>query len=233
MTKNFVTAPDRRPMIERMDGAEAQSLSPSEVESLCRQAVGGDTPALERLLWSYHGRLLGAARRKIGVDWQGKLDAEDILQETYVHIFADIGKFQYTGEDSFFHWASRILDHRFIDQVRRLRAQKRDLLREATPAAGNDSRYDGFIARCFPDLSTPSIAMSRQDAQRAIVMCMAQLPEHYRTVVQRHYLDEESLSSIAADMNRSEDAVRRMASRALDQLEVCLGRASKYIRSRG
>lgn len=219
-------------MIGGMDAPE-HHLSAAQIEALCRSAVGGDPSALERLLWVYHSRLLAAARRKIGVDWQGKLDAEDILQETYVHIFADIATFEYQGEDSFLHWASRILDHRFIDQVRRLRARKRDAQRETAPAASSDSRYDGFIARCFPDLSTPSIALSRQDALRAIVMCMAQLPEHYRAVVQRHYLDEEPLSTIAVEMNRSEDAVRRMASRALDQLEICLGRASDYVRSRG
>ncbi|MBL8878393.1 MAG: sigma-70 family RNA polymerase sigma factor [Phycisphaerales bacterium] len=219
-------------MIEGMDAPD-QHPSSVQIESLCQSAVRGDTAALERLLWIYHGRLLSAARRKIGVDWQGKLDAEDILQETYVHVFADIRGFQYQGEDSFLHWASRILDHRFIDQVRRMRARKRDAQREIAPAAAGDSRYDGFIARCFPDLNTPSIALSRQDALRAIVMCMAQLPEHYREVVQRHYLDEEPLAAIASDMNRSEDAVRRMASRALDQLEICLGRASDYVRSRG
>lgn len=219
-------------MIDGMDNPPRPALTSVEVENLCHRAIGGDAAALERLLWEFHPRLLSFARRRVGVDWQGRIDPEDILQEAYVRIFADIAGFQPAGEDSFLHWALRIVDHRFIDQVRRLRAQKRDVLRESAPVAEQQSRYGGFLSRCFPDLNTPSLAMSREDAQRAIVTCLARLPEHYREVVQRLYLEEEPLAKIAADMQRSEDAVRRMASRALEHLETCLGRASEFVRSR-
>lgn len=220
------------PMIDDMDNLARSAMSPQEIERLCQRSIGGDAAALERLLWEHHPHLLSFARRKVGMDWQGKFDPEDILQEAYIQIFADIAGFQYDGEDSFLRWAVRIVEHRFIDQVRRMRSLKRDVARESAPRAGEESRYGGFLARCFPDLNTPSLALSREDAQSAIVMCLARLPDHYRQVVQRFYLDEEPLAKIAADMHRSEDAVRRMASRALEQLEVCLGRASSFLRSR-
>lgn len=200
------------------------------VEALCRAAAGGDAHALERLLWLHHGRLLSFIRRKVGVDWQGKIDPEDVLQETYVGIFADIGDFAYRGPDSFYHWAARRIDHRFIDQVRHWRRKKRDAARDtaAAPVSGSLSRHELLLERCLPETATPSRALRRADAVAAMLTGLARLPEDYRVVVQRLYLNEEPLAAVAADLGRTEDAVRRLAGRALEKLQEHLGHASRY-----
>ncbi len=211
----------------------AQPLDPAAIATWCEQAAAGDQDALEKLLWAHHGRLVGLARRKIGVDWQRKIEPEDLLQEAYIEIFGAIGAFTYTGEDSFYRWATRIVEHRFIDQVRHWRRRKRDAAREVRQVAGGASGTQSLLARCLPDLGTPSVAMRRQDAEAALMSCFARLTDDYRVVVQRLYLKQEPLSSIAADLGRSEDAIRRLAGRALERLAQCLGRASRYLSSQG
>jgi RNA polymerase sigma-70 factor (ECF subfamily) len=210
-----------------MDSPQPHSLDAAAIEALCQSASGGDAEALEQLLWHHNARLLGFVRRKIGVDWQGKIDAEDVLQEAFVKIFAAAKDFTYAGEDSFYRWASRIVDHTFIDQVRHQRRQKRDATREVALSSG--SRHGMLLDHVLRDSLTPSRVMRREDAVAAMMACIARLPEDYRLVIQRMYLEEEPLKQIAADMGRSEDALRRLAGRAVEQLGQCMGRASRYL----
>lgn len=211
-------------------------LTPEEMEGLCKQASEGDQEAVTRLLCYHHNRLLGFTIRKIGVDWQGKIDAEDVLQEAYVSIFNGIAGFSYQGEDSFYHWASRIIDHRFLDQVRALRRKKRDAAREVSAAQGgspNDSRHGNMLSKILPDFITASHIMRREDAIGAMLTCMAKLPEEYRVAIQRLYLDEEPIKVVAADMGKTEDALRRLAGRAVERLAACMGHASRFLSNIG
>lgn len=216
-----------------MSSESQPPLNQNPLETLCNQAAGGDAAALEQLLWTHHARLLGFARRKIGVDWQRKIDPEDILQEAYVDIFNTIGKFGYRGEDSFYHWATRIIDHRFIDHVRHWRRKKRDASREVHAAGSASTSHQSLLERCLPEMKTPSMALRREDAIGALLACIARLPDDYRVVIQRIYLQQQPLSAVAAELNRSEDAIRRLSGRALERLTRCLGRASRYFSSHG
>lgn len=210
---------------------ENNQADPATVEAWCRQAANGDTAALERLLWAHRGRLAGFCRRKIGTDWQGRIDVDDLLQDSLVDIFKDIGGFAWQGEDSFYRWAARIIEHKFIDRVRALRRKKRDAAREVAAPNQSTSRHESLFDRCFRETMTPSRIMRREDAVSALMTCIAKLPEDYRLVVRRYHLNEEPLSVIAADLGRSEDAVRRLASRALERLAACLHKASRYLSS--
>ena len=191
-------------------------------------ARSGDERALEALLGSVHDRLLGRAARKIGPEWRGRIDPDDLLQETYVQAVADLGSFRDADEEPFYRWIASILDHRFIDAVRRLRAKKRGEGRAAVAPAGL-SRHESFLGQCLPDLGTPSILPRRQEAVAAMMVAIARLEPDQRMVVQRLMLDQEPLDEIARDMGRSEDAVRRMGSRAVEKLRALMGDASRFL----
>lgn len=208
-------------------------LSPAQLEELCQRASSGAEEAITQLLCYHHNRLLGFTIRKIGVDWQGKIEPEDVLQEAYVAIFAGISGFTFQGEDSFYHWASRIIDHRFLDQVRALRRKKRDAAREIALAPGSVSKHESMLNRLMPDFITASHVMRRQDAVAAMLTCMAKLPEEYRVTIQRLYLDEEPIKKVAEDLGKTEDALRRLAGRAVERLAACMGHASRYLSNAG
>lgn len=199
----------------------------AEIEKLCRAAADGNAQALERLLWRYHERLLSFARRKVGVDWNGKIDAEDVLQEAYVEAFRSIAGFESRGDDAFYQWMVRIVEHRFLDHVRRWRRKKRDAAREVQPRASQDRAT--ALAGLLATLNTPSVALRREDAVAAMMSCIARLPDDYRVAIHRLYLLQEPLAAVATDWGRSEDALRRLASRAVEKLQQCMGRASNYL----
>lgn len=211
---------------------EQESRGPvgeEDVAALCAAASGGDQEALERLLWVHHHRFHSFARRKIGVDWQRRIDADDLLQEAYVEVFKAIATFEPRGEDAFYHWVTRIIDHRFVDQVRALRRKKRDVTREVGRGAASAASRDSLLERCLPDETTPSRIMRREDAVGALMGCIAQLPEDQRVVVERMYLNEEPAAQIAQEMGRTEDAIRGLATRAVANLRRGMGRASQFI----
>lgn len=207
--------------------------TPSEVEALCVSAATGDEDAITRLIAAHHHRFLGFTIRKIGIDWQGKIDAEDVLQEAYLGVFTGINQFTSQGEDSFYHWVTKIIEHRFLDQVRALRRKKRDAAREVAFDPHQSSKHQAMIDRLMPDFTTASRVMRRQDAVGAMLLCMAKLPDDYRQAVQRLYLDEEPIKQVAADMGKTEDALRRLAGRAVERLAACMGHASRYLSNAG
>jgi RNA polymerase sigma-70 factor (ECF subfamily) len=207
---------------------DSRETDVTTIKAWCEQAAS-DPGALEALLWTHHQRLLGFARRKIGPDWQGLIEPEDVLQEAYLEAFSSIEQFTYRGEDSFYHWVTRIIHSRFIDNVRRLRRQKRGGAARHVRETGSSSRHETLLDRCLTDSRSPSRAVRREDAVAAMMTGLARLPEDYRTVVERVYLNQEPVAAVAAELQRSEKAVRHVASRALRRLAQDLGRASRYL----
>ena len=199
---------------------EKELDGPGDVGALCRAAAAGNADALTTLLLLHHARLLEHAVRKVGPDWRGKLDPEDLLQEAYFDVFTAIGSFAYQGADSFYHWTVQIVDRRYVDQVRRWRAGKRDVAREqrAGAAGANTSTYQRLLDRHLRDSHTPSRSVGTQESVGVVMCALARLPDDYRHVLRRVYLNGEALAAVAADMHRSEDAVRRLAGRALERL---------------
>jgi RNA polymerase sigma factor (sigma-70 family) len=191
-----------------------------DVETLCRDAAAGNAEALTSLLLQHHRRLLEHAVRKVGPDWRGKLDPEDLLQEAYSDLVSAIASFTYQGADSFYYWAVHIVDRRYVDQVRRWRAGKRDIAREQRRAAigANTSIYQGLIERHLRDSRTPSRSVGTQESVGVVMCALARLPNDYREVLRRVYLNGEPFPAVATDMRRTEDAVRRLAGRALERL---------------
>ena len=209
--------------------ADASTSDPARVEALCRRAAAGQADALEELLCVHHRRVLGFLKRKVGVQWLGKIEPEDVLQEAYVEAYKAMPRFEYQGEDSFYRWLSQIVDHRFFYHVRHWSAQKRDAAREVAGGRRSSDSLNGLLEQCLRDTQTPSEFLKHQDAAGALLGCLAHLPEDYRTVVQRLHLDQAPIATVAAEMGRSEDALRRLSGRALEKLRECLGRASRFL----
>jgi len=202
----------------------------AQIEGWTRAAAAGDLEALEALFGAMHDRFLGLARRKVGVDWQGKIDPDDILQEAYIAAFGGIDKFEPDGEGAFYRWVAAIVDHRFIDAVRKLRRLKRDITRQQRMPS-RISRHESLVRQLGDRHGRPSKVVRRQDAIGTLMACIAQLPEDQRIAVQRIHLDEAPVAEVAKELGRTEDATRRLAGRGLERLEKLMGRRSRYLSS--
>ena len=215
-----------------MNSSSQPYLDACQIESFCLAAASGDTGALEQLIRHYHPQFLGFTIRRVGVDWKGKIESEDVLQEAYISVFNSIASYEHRSIDSFYHWVTNIISRRFIDRIRHVRRKQRDVAREVKARYSVQASYDDLLSQCSPDIVTPSLHARRAEATCALLACIERLPDNHRDVVKRRWINEEPVSEIANDLGISEEAVRGLANRAKQTLTKCMGQATKYL-SRG
>ncbi len=155
---------------------EAQRVISSDaIQALVTRAAGGEADALEGLIVLSHGRLLGFARRMIGPEWVGKIDAEDVLQDAYAAMYRDLAQCRAENLDAFLAWAREVIRNRFIDSARRARRAKRSVVGEQRWQVLHE-----LIARLERDRPSVSAGLQREDLRAALMACLARLPEQLR-----------------------------------------------------
>src|SRR5262245_6399844 len=96
------------------------SLHPAPVPgSLLRLARAGDRSALGKLLESYRRYLLLLVRLQINRKLQSKLDADDLVQETFLEAHGTFAGFRGNTEKELMSWLRSILASQLAAQARR------------------------------------------------------------------------------------------------------------------
>src|SRR5437660_12925892 len=100
----------------------------AEPARLLSEARSGDAAKLGRLLEMYRRYLKLLARVQIGQRLQGKVDASDLVQETFLEAHQNFGRFRGTTEPELVRWLRQILAANLADLFRRyLGTQGRDV----------------------------------------------------------------------------------------------------------
>src|SRR4051794_31221129 len=86
---------------------------------LLEQARGGDEAALGDLLASFSRYLNLLARVQIGRRLQGKVDADDLVQETFLEVHRQMANFRGTTQAEFIAWVRKILAGQLALTIRR------------------------------------------------------------------------------------------------------------------
>jgi RNA polymerase sigma-70 factor (ECF subfamily) len=196
----------------------------ADPEHLLRGARQGDTATLGRLLELYRRYLGLLARVQIGQRLQGKVDAEDLVQETFLEAHRSFGRFRGTSEPELVRWLRQILAANLADLLRRyLGAQGRDvrLEREIQDAFDRSSVLldHGLVA---PE-SSPSQQAARREQAVLLADALDQLPEDYREVLVLRHLEGLTFPEVARRMGRSLDSVEKLWMRGLARLRQSMG----------
>src|SRR5207237_3309306 len=100
----------------------------AEPEHLLQEARGGDAATLGQLLELYRRYLALLARVQIGQRLQGKVDASDLVQETFLEAHRNFARFRGASEPQFVRWLRQILAAKLADLCRHyLGTQGRDV----------------------------------------------------------------------------------------------------------
>jgi RNA polymerase sigma-70 factor (ECF subfamily) len=198
-----------------------------EPEPLLERARAGDAATLGRLLELYRRYLTLLARVQIGQRLQGKVDASDLVQETFLDAHRGFPRFRGTTEAELVRWLRQILA-----------AKLADLLRRYLGTAGRDVRLEREIADALDrssvlldrGLMAPQSSPSQQAARREQAVLLAnalgELPEDYREVIVLRHLEGLKFPEVAQRMGRSLDSVEKLWLRALARLRQLLGGTS-------
>ncbi len=180
----------------------------------------GDEDALGTLLSSNEAYLRMLAEVQIGRSLRGKVDACDIVQETFLEAHRAIRRFQGTEENQFVAWLKAILSARLANTMRHyLGTQSRDLRLEERIQEELDQSAASFGGILIDPNSSPSQQVVGAEQSRLVAEAVSRLPEDYRQTIVLRHIDGLTFPQIAETMNRSLDSVEKLWLRGMTQLK--------------
>jgi RNA polymerase sigma-70 factor (ECF subfamily) len=197
-----VSEPDQT-LIERIRAHDEQAL--------------GDYLALRRpQLGAFIERRLGAALRR-------KIEPEDLIQETSAEAVRSLPQVEF-GDREVFGWLCQIAERRIIDAHRKyIASQKRSAGREVPIHAPADTSRGGLVDLLIASMTTASQAFSRDQKQIRIAEALERLNDEQRLALRLRYVDGLPSKEIAAQLGKSDGAVRVLLTRSLARLQQILG----------
>ena len=177
-------------------------------------ATRGDPAAVSHLLERYLPGLRAFVRLRTGDVVRGHEEHSDIVQSACRDVLENLERYKHGGDEGFRRWLYRTALRKIADRYEYYRAKKRDVGREGLMGSHWSSAPGA--------MPTPSQhAIANEEAMR-IERALASMPDDYREVVVLSRYTGMSHREIAAEMGRSELAVRTLLSRALARLAELL-----------
>jgi RNA polymerase sigma-70 factor (ECF subfamily) len=193
-----------------------------QIATWLAEARGGSDEALGHLLEAFRPFLLALARQRVRADIKQRLGFSDIVQDTYEDALKAFPRFDGDSEQELKAWLRRILLTNVAQSYAEAHRQKRDIGSEVS--LGTDP---GLGIGISPTAIKSEARARAQD--EALQQALAQLPADYREIIQMHHYDRLTFGEAGELLGRSEDAMRKLWSRAIDALRELLeaGNASR------
>jgi RNA polymerase sigma-70 factor (ECF subfamily) len=168
--------------------------------------------------------LLRLQARKIELDPRlGKrFDPSDLVQETMLRAHENLPHFEGGSESELVGWLQEILGNVVIDEIRRARAQKRDVTLERSlddVVTGSATRLDTYLTADSP---SPSEQAVRREELVRLAGAIERLAADQRDVVIHRDLLGTPVVEIARQMGRTEKSVAGLLLRGRRRLRELL-----------
>ena len=190
-----------------------------ETGTLVKQASQGDRPAVELLLQRHLPGLRAFIRLRAGPMIRKRESESDLAQSVCREVLEHLDKFQYGDETGFKRWLYTTALRKILHRYEYYAADKRNVMREVPgPAQGGTTHGDASLLDSYRTFSTPTQhAMKREEVER-VERAFDGLRDEQREVISLAHVVGMSRAEIAAQLGKSEGAVRTMLSRALAEL---------------
>ncbi|HUG70854.1 MAG TPA: RNA polymerase sigma factor [Pirellulaceae bacterium] len=193
---------------------------------LIQRAIDGDRAALSQVLLIHHDSL----RRHIVYESAGQrlgvMLADDILQQTFVKAAQSIKHFQNREPGSLRGWLKTIATNLIKDAQKRRGRERRATSPHASHS--DDGSFFQAVERLSCDHTPPIKRVQRTESIRRLRVALASLPPEQRDVVERYYLQTQTLEQIAAATGRTIASIRGVCYRARKNLRSLMGGSSLY-----
>jgi RNA polymerase sigma-70 factor (ECF subfamily) len=191
----------------------------TDVDQVLEQARAGDRQALGELLELYRNYLGLLARVQIGRRLQRKVDAGDLVQETFLAAHRDWPQFRGTSERELIGWLRGILAGKLAKLVRSyFGTQRRNVLLERDLTAELDRSSRVLDRGLLHKEDSPSVQVAQREQGVLLADALSLLPEDYREVLILRHLEGLSFADVSERLGRTVDAVKQLWVRALDRL---------------
>lgn len=184
-----------------------------EFTDLLSRAQAGDRDAQGQLLEPLRDFLRMLAVRQLDARLNGRIDASDIVHETYITALGSLEQFRGSQRPEFLAWLRTVHEHVVQNLARKhITTRKRTVIRERPIC---DSQFPQLAALSE---STPSGNLMRAELILNLLRMLDQLPSDQREAIRLRYFESKSLESISAQMQRSESSVAGLLKRGLQSL---------------
>ncbi len=191
-------------------------------ERLLERIRDGDGAALGRLLELYRNYLRAIARPLIGQALRVRLDASDLVQETFLKASREFDGFVGSTESELTAWLRRILVRTLINQAKHHGRRARDYHRQESLEAMLDRSSEAAQQALAAPSPSPSGHALRREQAVLLADALERLPSAYREVFILRNLEHIPFDEVAVRMGRSPGAARVLWKRAMDRLGLLL-----------
>jgi RNA polymerase sigma-70 factor (ECF subfamily) len=177
-------------------------MTPADIETLIARMALGDRAAFSQLYAATSAKLFGIALRVL----DNRAEAEDALQEIYVKLWHNAGRYQSNGLSPM-TWLITVARNHAIDRLRARKAGTADMDEAADLADLSPGPEDQLIAA---------------SDRAALTRCLATLDPDRAEAVRRAYIFGDSYADLATRYGVPLNTVRTWLRRSLLKLRECL-----------
>ncbi len=197
------------------------SQDPAETQGLLEQAKTGDHSAFEELFNRHRGRLQKAIAIRMDRRIAARVDASDILQETYLEAFKRLPRYLQQEGMPFYLWLHWIAREKVLGLHRRhLGADKRAVQREV-PLMPADSSVE-FVSGMIGRGPSPSQELAKAELAEQLSKALGQLDDDERDLILWRHFEQLSARDTAQLLQISEAAAAKRYIRAVERLRTLL-----------
>ena len=194
------------------DNALAIDYASLEDMALVALAQGGHREAFRHIMQRCNQRLFRVARGVVSDD----AEAEDVVQEAYVHAFEKLATFR--GEATLLTWMTRIV---LNEACGRLRQRRPNVDIEQIEAAQSDGgRIVAFPSKFGSE--DPAAAAAREQIRKLVEHAIDDLPEPFRIVFVMREIEECTVEETASGLDLRPETVKTRLHRARRLLRAAL-----------
>ena len=206
----------------------------TNTSTLIQKAIAGDQNALLEVLLEVNPKLSQFVRFKLAATPSLSRYEDDILQETYIQAFNQIGSLRISSNGGLIAWLKAVAMNQIREITRRMATAKRGGDRVRVGLETHSERALGLIQELSdPGVGTPSQFVARNEAVTAMRIAMSQLPPDQRLAVSLHCLQGRSLEETAEQMQRTSGSIRGLIQRAKQSLRNSMLTSSLWLSKKG
>jgi RNA polymerase sigma-70 factor (ECF subfamily) len=195
--------------------------NPDETENLIERTREGDTAAFEALFERHRGKLHKAIAMRMDRRVAARVDASDVLQETYLEAFKRLPKYLEQEGMPFYLWLHWIAREKVIGLHRRhLGAGKRSVQYEA-PIMPTDSSVE-FASGLIDRPPSPSEELARVELAELLRSALERLTSDERDLILWRHFEQISAHDMAMLLGITEAAANKRYIRAVERLRKIL-----------
>ncbi|MFN0055258.1 MAG: sigma-70 family RNA polymerase sigma factor [Planctomycetales bacterium] len=202
-----------------------QEGTPEAIHALVDRIHQGDRQALAEMFAMFRPRLWRMANFRLHPRLQGRVDADDVLQDAWLMAVDRISYFLRDASHSPFIWFRMIVNQALVELHRRhLGAEKRSAARDVPIDGGwgSDATSSALAFHLLGHLTSPSSAVNRADLAKELDAALQGMNEVDREVLALRHFEELSNAETARVLKMSEQAASGRYVRALGRLKRIL-----------